>query len=123
MLQLALNPALDKTAHAAILASVASQVAAHDGHFYIYGEGARLMAPVFFLARRELLTAADWEAFFARLVAENAPKMPMTQAKLARIHNLKAFLHPLHAALSESKDEAQRARLLPIVTKSLKQLD
>ncbi len=123
MLQLAVNPALDKAAHEAMLAAIASQVQAADGHFYIYGEGGRLAAPVFHLARRDTLAAADWEAFIAKVADGARIRPPVRQEALARLHNLKAFLLPLYAALNESQDQAQRARLLPIVTKTLKQFD
>lgn len=120
MLQLALNPALGKAEHEAILAAIASQVL--PAHFYIYGEGERLMAPVFYLARRDTLTAAEWEAWLTRLVATRKPILPMSQAALAQAHNLKLFLYPLFASLSQSQDAAQRERLLPAVTKALKSL-
>jgi hypothetical protein len=123
MLQLALNPALEKAAHQAMLAAIASQVLAADGHAYIYGEGSRLAAPVFHLARRDTLQPADWETFINGLADAARVRPPLSQAALARLHNLKGFLLPLYAALNESKDEAQRARLLPIVTKALKQFD
>lgn len=124
MLQMAVSPALGKPEHLAILAAVAAQLSApgaqSPAHFYRYGEGERLMAPVFYLARRTTLDAADWEAWFATLAPAQAPQ---SQATLAHHHNLKSFLYPLYASLAESKDEAQRARLLPFVTKALKQLD
>ncbi len=124
MLQMAVHPALGKPEHQAILAAVAAQLSAPgkqaSPHFYHYGEGERLMAPVFYLARRTTLEAADWEAWFAALAPAKAAQ---SQAALAHRHNLKSFLYPLYASLAESKDEAQRARLLPIVTKALKQLD
>jgi len=124
MLQMAVHPALGKPEHQAILAAVATQLSApgkqSPAHFYRYGEGERLMAPVFYLARRTTLQAADWEAWFAALAPSKAPQ---SQATLAHRHNLKSFLYPMYASLAESKDEAQRARLLPFVTKALKQLD
>jgi hypothetical protein len=123
MLQLALNPALGKAEHEAMLTAIATQVMPASAQFYHYGESARLMAPVFYLARRDTLSAAEWEAWITRLAASYAPKMPMTQAMLAQYHNLNAFLLALHASLSESADAAQRARLLPIVTKALKRFD
>ena len=123
MLQLAVNPALDKAAHEAMLAAIGAQVLAADGHFYIYGEGSRLAAPLFYLARRDTLAASDWEAFITRLADNARVKPPVRQDALARLHNLKSFLLPLYAALNESTDQAQRARLLPIVTKTLKQFD
>ena len=53
-----------------MLAAIGSQVVAADAHFYMYGEGERLMAPVFYLARRDTLSAREWDAWFARLVGE-----------------------------------------------------
>jgi hypothetical protein len=123
MLQLSLNPALDKAAQETMLAAIGSQVLAADAHFYVYGEGSRLMAPVFYLAKRDTLGSAEWEAWITRLTDAARVRPPVTQPMLARMHNLKGFLLPLYAALNESQDQAQRARLLPIVTKTLKQFD
>ena len=67
LLQLSLNLALDRAQLDAILAAVASQVMPANGHFYIYGEGERLMAPVFYIGRRGALSSADWSEWFARL--------------------------------------------------------
>jgi hypothetical protein len=122
MLQLALNPQLDKAAHETMLAAIASQVVPADSHFYIYGEGERLMAPVFYLARRDTLSAADWDAWMARLVGPAGGQPERTQVPLARRHNLNGFLLPLYASLAESQDAAPRERLLPAVRKALKQL-
>lgn len=122
MLQLALNPQLDKAAHETMLGAIASQVVAADAHFYIYGEGERLMAPVFYLARRDALSAADWDAWMVRLVGPAGGRPERSQAPLARRHNLNSFLLPLYASLAESQDAAQRERLLPAVKKALKQL-
>lgn len=118
MLQLSLNPALDRAQQLAILAAVAAQ-AAPAQHFYIYGEGARLAAPVFWLARRDALTAADWDTWFAALAARVAGQPLASQATLAMRHNLAALLLSLHAQLSEAQD----TRVLPFVTRTLKALD
>lgn len=122
LLQLALNPLLDKAAQQSMLAAIASQVNAAGVHFYIYGEGERLMAPVFYLARRETLSVADWDAWFAMLAAKPEGLRPSTQTFMAWRHNLNGFLLPLYASLSESTDAAQRARILPAVSKALKAL-
>ena len=122
MLQLSLNPLLDKAAQQSMLAAIASQVNAANAHFYIYGEGERLMAPVFYLARRDILSAADWEAWFAALVAQPDGPRTFNQAFMARRHNLNGFLLPLYASLAESADSAQRSRILPALTKALKSL-
>ncbi len=123
MLQLSLNGALGKTEHEAMLAAIASQVNAHGGHFYQYGEGERLMAPVFYLARRDTVTTADWDAWFTRLLAPYSGNAPTTQLTLAQRHNLKAFLLPLYASLNEAGNPAQKAALQPFVTRALKALN
>lgn len=125
MLQLAVHPALTRAQQLAILSAVAAQLSAPGAqaapHVYRYGEGERLMAPVFYLARRSALEAADWEAWFAALPAP--ARGPASDAVLAQRHNLKSFLFPLYVNLAESRDAAQRERVLPFVTKALRQLD
>lgn len=121
VLQLALNPALGKAEHTALLAAIASQVM--PAHSYVFGEGERLMAPVFYVARRDTLTAVEWESWLTQLLATRKPIQPTSLAALAQAHNLKQFLYPLFASLSLSQDAAQRERLLPAVTKALKALD
>ena len=73
LLQLSLNLALDRAQIDAILSAVAIQVTP-PGHFYIYGEGERLMAPVFYIGRRGALTAEQWSAWFAP--SPGAPSRP-----------------------------------------------
>ncbi len=123
MLQLSLNDALTREDMLRMLEAIARQVAPASGHFYIYGEGERLMAPVFYLARRDALSEADWDAWFARLLARYDGKPPVTQASLAMRHNLNAFLLALYASLQESPDLGRRTRMLGGVTKALKRLD
>ena len=127
MMQLALNPALGKAAQQQILAAVAAQLSAAGAQtpavFFHYGEGERLMRPVFYLARRGELDAADWAAWCAGLALPAAERAATTQASLAHRHNLQGFLMPLYVSLNESKDVAQRERLLPAVKKALEQLD
>ncbi|MGW8389467.1 DUF2785 domain-containing protein [Pseudoduganella sp. HUAS MS19] len=120
MLQLSLNPALGRAEHEQILAAIASQAAPPGEHFYHYGEGERLMAAVFYLSRTRTMECGDWGAWFARLAA--APAAAGTQQSvLARRHNLNGFLQPLYINISESKDEAQRNCLKPLVLRALKQ--
>jgi hypothetical protein len=123
MLQLSLNPALGKAEHETILAAIASQIVAHDSHFYVYGEGERLSAPVFYLSRRDALKAADWERWFNSVQSLYDPKAPISQATLAQRHNVRAFLLALHAALADSATPVQRNMMLPFVTGVLKALD
>ncbi len=127
MMQLSLNPLIGKAAQQQILAAVAAQLSAASAQspevFFIYGEGERLMRPVFYLARRKELDAAEWSAWFASLAIPPAERAKTTQATLARRHNLQDFLMPLYLSLNESKDTAQRERALPAVKKALDQLE
>lgn len=122
VLQLALHPALDRAQIDALLAAIAAQVMP-PAHFYIYGEGDRLMTPVFYIGRRGLLSEADWRAWFARLAARRIPASPPTQASLAAQHDLAAFLLPLYASLRESGTPEMQAAMLPAVTAAIKTLD
>jgi hypothetical protein len=123
LLQLTLNAAVDRGQIDRILAAIASQVMPPDAHFYIYGEGDRLMAPVFYAGRRGLLGVEDWHTWFVALAAKRAlPQVP-TQASLADKHNLASFLLPLYASLRESGDAQLQARMLPGVAAALKTLD
>ncbi len=123
MLQLSLNPAVDRTRLDAILAAIASQTMPPGAHFYVYGEGERLMAPVFYIGRRGVLGVDDWNAWFLALTAKRARPEIATQASLADKHNLSSFLLPLYASLKENGDAQMQARMLPGVTAAMKTLD
>jgi hypothetical protein len=123
LLQLSLNLALDRAQLDAILAAIASQVMPAEGHFYVYGEGDRLMAPVFYLGRRGLLTTAEWSAWFASLSGRRIKPASATQASLAASHDLAAFLLPLYVSLKESGTPEMQAQMLPGVGAALKALD
>jgi hypothetical protein len=122
VLQLAVHPALDRAQLDALLAAVAAQVMP-AGHFYIYGEGDRLMAPVFYIGRRDVLSADEWSAWFAALAARLPRGAPTTQGALAARHDLAAFLLPLDVSLREQATPEMQARMLPGVTAALRTLD
>jgi hypothetical protein len=121
MLQLALNPALARAQHDEMLTAIAAQVA-NPHHFFQYGEGKRLMAPVFYLARRGNFNAAEWESWFSALIAPLNKPAAATQVRLAQTHNLQAFLFSLYFSLQESGDKVQKENMLPAVLKTLKKL-
>jgi len=123
LLQLSLNLALDRSQLDAILAAVASQVMPATGHFYIYGEGERLMAPVFYIGRRGTLSSGEWSEWFGRLSARRPKAARPTQASLAANHDLAAFLMPLYASIKESGTAEMQAQMLPGVTAAIKSLD
>ncbi len=123
MLQLALNPALDKPRLDRLLGAISSQVAPPTPHFYVFGEGERLMAPVFYIAQRDVLEAEDWKAFFATLDVARATVRPRTLDSLAARHDLLQFLYPLYASLAENGTPAMKGKLLPAVRGALQALD
>jgi hypothetical protein len=115
MLQLALNPAVDKAQLDRMIAAIATQVTPPGEQFYVYGESARLARPVLYAALRGLHGAADWDAFFKK-ISDPAPlaKWPdafRDNAGLARRHNARAFLLVVYSEIAESKDE----KLIPML--------
>lgn len=118
LMQLALNPALAKPQLDRILAAVAAQVRPDDGHAYIHGESERLARPVFFVAARGLHTAAEWNAWFAKL-AEPAPLAAWSdafssEAGLAQRHNLVTFLRAAYVGAAEGGDDNAKTLLAPV---------
>jgi hypothetical protein len=122
MLQLSLNPQLQRAQGEAMLEAIAAQVMPAGEQFYRYGEPDRLMAPVFYLGRRGWWQAGDWQAWFYALLARRTPGGATTEAGLAQRHNLGAFLSALYVAVQEQGDDAMKQRLLPGLRKSLKAL-
>jgi len=123
LLQLGLNPAVEAADLRLILAAIATQVMPPGAHFYVYGEGDRLMTPVFYLGRRDALTTEEWSAWFAALAAQRVKADPATQASLAARHNLSQFLLELYASIRESGRPEMQARMLPGVVAAIKSLD
>lgn len=124
MLQLALNPALDKRQLDRVFAAVASQVAP-VAHAYIYGEPERLARPVLYGALRGLHTEAEWAAWFEALSGpgnsgswEAAMK---TQTGLTRRHDLRAFLLAIYAEIAE-ETRPELVAMRPAVLAALKRV-
>lgn len=120
LMQLALNPELERAQLDRILAAVAPQVAPAGEHAYTYGEPERLARPVIFVLKRGLHDEAAWSAWLQGVVAPTP--MPdwsgafASQAGLAKRHNTRAFLLALYAGLQESGDDSLRARVPAVVT-------
>lgn len=121
IMQLGLNPALTQAQQQTLLAALAPKIA-NEEHFYIYGEGARLAAPVLYLAMRSHLTPEQWRDWFAALAPGGNPAQATTQKSLARRHNLTAFLSALYVSLQESKPSPVKEKLLPLVVDAIKRL-
>ena len=126
LMQWALNPALDKAQLDLLLQAIASQVPAHGGHAYVFGEPERLAAPVLHTARRKLHTPQEWYDWLARTSAlpagAKAADVFQSQALLAWRHNVQAFLQALYVNVALGSDEDLKARLLPGLGDALKRL-
>ena len=119
LLQLSLNPALDAAQLQRILDAVALQAVPGSGHAYVFGEADRLVQPVAYVARRGVLTDADWQAWLHALSARLGPMPAGGDADwLARRHDLVAFLSALYIQADSSQNEALRA-LKPHVAKAM----
>ena len=126
LMQLALNPAVDRSQLERIVVAVQTQIAPASGHAYVFGESERLARPVLFAARRNLLEASWWQAW-VQAVASPSPLAAWeaafeSTAGLARLHNTKAFLLTLYFNAQESKNEALQNALLPPVRDALLKL-
>ncbi|NVJ04401.1 DUF2785 domain-containing protein [Myxococcus sp. AM001] len=116
LMQLSLNPALNRAQADRILAAVATQAVPERAHAYVFGEPERLARPVLFLARRDLYSEEEWRAWFAALLPRlgDASQAYKDGAWLARRHDLRAFLLSL---LVEAD-----AQLAPAIRAALKQV-
>lgn len=115
MMQLSLNPQVDRTMALAMLAAIASQVAPDD-HAYRFGEPARLARPVLILADRDLLREGEFENWFAALhppVDGDWADRYNHAATLTKMHNLRAFALEVHA-LAIRQEESPAKALAPL---------
>ena len=121
LMQLALNPALDRAQADRLLAAVAVQAVPPSAHAYVFGEPERLARPVLFIAQRGLLTEAEWSTWLAALPASlgDADRAYRDAGWLARRHDLMAFLGSLYLETDNSQDARIRS-LQPLVLQAIK---
>lgn len=117
LMQLALNPALERPQLNMMLEAVASQAVPESAHAYIFGEPGRLARPVLYIAKRDVLTDADWSAWFLSLPERigEREKAYSDTAWLARRHDLLAFLTSVYLEADQSADEQIKALKAPAV--------
>lgn len=118
LMQLAMNPALERPQLDRILAAVAAQAVPPLPHAYVYGEADRLARPLLFVARRNVLAGAEWRAWFAALAQRVGNRLPDTAGWLARRHDLMAFLSAAYIAADDEPDPGLR-ELQPAVAAAL----
>lgn len=117
LMQLAMNPALDRGQLDRILAAVATQVVPTQAHAYVFGEPGRLARPVLFVAKRGLHTEAEWTAWMSAFAPKlgDAKAAYADEAWLAKRHDLLAFLTALYLEADRSDDAKLQALEAPIV--------
>jgi hypothetical protein len=123
-LQLVLNERVGRGDVDRLVAAVLAQVSPR-GHFYRFGEPARLARPLLHAAARGLHEQAERDAWIER-VASPAPLADWNQAfasesGLAHRHNTMAFLLAAHAMVALSSDEGLRP-LQPAIEAALKRI-
>jgi len=121
LMQLALNPALDRAQADRILAAVAAQAVPASGHAYVFGEPERLARPVLFVAQRGLYSEAEWASWFAALVPRigDAKQAYRNVAWLARRHDLTTLLQNIYLQAGNGQDPKIRT-LQPAVLAAIK---
>ncbi|HEY1137413.1 MAG TPA: DUF2785 domain-containing protein [Xanthomonadaceae bacterium] len=123
VMQLAMNPALEKPQLDRLRDAVAAQVVPVSGHAYVFGEPERLARPLLFIAKRGLHDEAEWTAWFATLskALDDAARAWKDEARLAKRHDLAAFLRVLYLETDLSEDPGI-ATLRPGILAALKAL-
>lgn len=117
LMQLALNPAVERPQLESMLAAIASQAVPESAHAYVFGEPGRLARPVLYIAKRGVLADADWSAWFLGLPARigERDKAYSDTAWLARRHDLLAFLTSVYLEADQSTDAPIKALKGPVV--------
>lgn len=121
MMQLALNPRIDKEGLQLIVATIGTQVAP-ERHAYVHGEPERLARPILFAAQRGVMNEDEWTVWLTALATPlDASKMFTTEAGLAWRHNTLGFLQALLMNVTLSDDAAVQV-LRPGVEAALRAL-
>ena len=120
LMQLSLNPALERAQLDRILVAVALQAAPASGHAYIFGEPGRLAWPILFIAQRQQLSLQDWQAWLSRLQADVSDTRQRDFGRwLARRHDLVALLSVLELRAEQSGEPGVQG-LKPAIEAALK---
>lgn len=96
----------------ALRGAIAKQVSPDSEHAYIHGESERLARPVLYMARRGIISQADWDSWFVTL-SDPSPfaewgEVFTSEKGLAKLHNTKAFLNAVYVNASASANDNVR---------------
>lgn len=109
LMQLSLNDNIGLDHHREMLNAIASQISPKE-HFYRYGEPARLARPVLFMAMQGTIAEDEWTKWFSE-ISKPDPEMESwvdafsSQARLAKRHNVMAFLSALYLNAGTNDNE------------------
>lgn len=124
-LQLALNPAITKEQLTEMLNAIGQQVLPTQVHFYTYGEPERLATAMLYILLQSKHTEQDWQTWLQRYISptpmENWQQAYTSQQGLAKLHNARAFLSTVFAAIADSNNE-QLKMLKPALVNSFDKL-
>ena len=119
ILQLALNSKIARPQLDRLLTAIASQIAPTSTGYHS-GEPDRLARPVLFIAQRDLHSEAEWESWFAGVLAP-AP-LPSwdsafsSEAGIAKRHNTRAFLLSVYANANTNDNSSVRRLIAPVLS-------
>jgi len=126
MLQLALNPEIDKPLLDKMLVALRSQVVAHNQHFYIYGEPTRIALPVAYIFLRNQHSVDDWQNWLKALTSPEPfnswNDVYKSQQGLSKRHNSQAFLYALYGKIKQSKNNVL-ASMIPALENTIKTIN
>lgn len=126
MLQLALNPEINKVQVDLMLTALASQVAASKAHHYIYGEPKRLALPVAYIFLRGLHSENEWQKWLANITVatpfKNWAETYQSEQGLAKLFNTQNFLFSLYASIKPSKNK-NLLLMIPSLEKAIREVN
>jgi hypothetical protein len=125
MLQLALNPAVNKSMLDKVLQALSSQITAHDLHSYTQGEPKRIAMAVIYIFLRGEHNIDEWGSWIKKL-SEPAPfnqwqNVYQSEKGLVKLHNTQSFLYALYAIIKPSKNETL-VGMIPQLEQAIKEV-
>lgn len=126
MLQLALNPAINKAQLDKMLNVLAGKINPSEDHFYIYGEPQRIAMAVVYIFLKNQHSVTEWENWLEKvtnpLPLSTWGNAYQSQQGLAKLHNTQSFLRAFYALIKASKNETLIS-MVPALEHALKKVN